>query len=76
MFVFVYVMFLAGFVTSVGALISQSWKKELSPIVFPITDMVSDFILEPNGVPDLHLRNQEQNSWSIAKYPVFPLYFA
>jgi len=44
-------------------LISQSSKKESTPILFQIKSMVRDIILEPLVVPDLQPRSQERPPW-------------
>ena len=41
-------------------LISRSWMKESTPILFHMKVMVMDITLKRLGVPDLHLRTQER----------------
>ena len=50
---------MSRFVTSFVTLISRSWIKESTPILFQMKYMVEDIIMEPLGVVDLHIRSQE-----------------
>ena len=51
---------MSRFVTSFVTLISWSWMKESTPILFQMKDMVGDITLEPFGVPDLLQECQER----------------
>ena len=61
----------------INLIISQIWRKELTPIFFKIIYMVSDYKLEPLWVPHPHLMSQEGPPKSRRipeKYPVFGHY--
>ena len=49
-----------GFLINRNKLISQSWIKESTPILFQMKDIVQKVTLEPFGVAHLHLRSQER----------------